>query len=425
MKALFERNSFRNNWNVYPRGVFHLGCRTESDETTYKNHWARKVNWVSTEVVNEKTDWEEDKDYQYNVVCFRNVELNTAYAKRLSSLLDTVEFFVVISDKLDSADYETLSSYLKSKNYRKLCENTEDEEGVVLLFARRVTPEYKVNLFDKIFAHSRSCSGNYPTHFEWVRDEMAWDGVTLFTDVHMLTNPTLVQKVESKLKIGWLLESKAVIRYDPNYIWRMRSMYDYIFTHDKQLIDADPDKFLFVTPGSQRCIHPKDCQVYNKEKLVSIAVSLKKDTDGHSMRHAIVSQLNDKITDVWGHAYNEFGPRLVPYKDYMFIIVVENHKYDHYWSEKLLEPFWTGTVPIYRGCPSFPDWFDPNGVITFDTIEELSNILDSLNAELYYSKMDSIQENYKRSLKYLGGAEDFMFETYPNIFSKENTPQCK
>jgi len=339
MKDLFERNQLRNRWNLYPRGVLHVGEKTKSDEECYQNHWARKVNWTSTNVINQIVDWKEDDDYQYNLICFRNVELNAAYAKRLSSMLGHMEYMLVLSNRLDESDLESLSSFLTKKNYRKVWDNREDEEGAVILFVKRDPPRYKVNLFDNVFAHARSCSGNWPTHFDWVRGNMEWDGVTIFTDVQILQNTNLIQQVKSKVKIGWLLESKAIIRYNPNQIWAMRDLFDYVFTHDRQLIDADPEKFLFVTPGSQRCIHPLDCKISNKEKLVSIAVSLKRDSEGHAFRHAVVAKYRDKITDVWGHAYNEFIPRLVPYKDYMFIVVIENTTYDHYWSDKLLEPF--------------------------------------------------------------------------------------
>jgi len=424
---LFERNRLRENWNLHVRGILHVGKKTELFEKLYADQWARKIHWVSPETLHEVSEFEDDKDYPYNLITLLDVDVNTPYLKRLSSMLDRVEHVLIISKTLQEEDLDMFTRYLDNKNYKLLHKNTEDTEGTIVFFTRRnwfngIMPDYKVNIFDSVISHSSGSSGNFPTYFDWVKGEMSWDGITIFTDVDVLLKTALIQQVKSKIKIGWLMESKAIIRYDPNYIWRIRELFDYVFTHDKTLIDADPEKFLFVTPGSQRCLHPLDCKIYNKEKLVSIAVSLKRDTDGHAFRHAVVEKYRDKITDVWGFAYREFLPRLVPYKDYMFMVVIENNTYDHYWSEKLLEPIWTGTVPIYKGCHSFPDWFDPNGVITFDTMDELGEILDNLNEDMYYERMDSIRENYNRSLKYLGGTEDFFFTEYPNIFSKENTP---
>ena len=44
--------------------------------------------------------------------------------------------------------------------------------------------------------------------------------------------------------------------------------------------------------------------------------------------------------------------------------------------------------------------FNKNGYYTFDTIEELKNILSKISTEDYHSKMDYIKENYKLFKKY-------------------------
>ena len=69
----------------------------------------------------------------------------------------------------------------------------------------------------------------------------------------------------------------------------------------------------------------------------------------------------------------------------------------------------TGTIPIYWGCPSIGDFFDINGILTFDTIEDLDNLLNTITPELYYSKMDSIINNFELSKKYVL-SEDWIYE---------------
>jgi hypothetical protein len=85
----------------------------------------------------------------------------------------------------------------------------------------------------------------------------------------------------------------------------------------------------------------------------------------------------------------------------MFSIVVENTIKDYYFTEKLIDCFRTGTIPIYWGCPSIGDFFDLNGIIIFNSIEELNDIIHNLNEELYNSKLNSVIINFNKSKDYL------------------------
>jgi hypothetical protein len=72
---------------------------------------------------------------------------------------------------------------------------------------------------------------------------------------------------------------------------------------------------------------------------------------------------------------------------------MENCKKDYYFTEKLIDCFRTKTIPIYWGCPSIGTFFDVNGILTFNTVEELKSILLNLTNEYYYSKIKSIEFN--------------------------------
>jgi hypothetical protein len=61
----------------------------------------------------------------------------------------------------------------------------------------------------------------------------------------------------------------------------------------------------------------------------------------------------------------------------------------------------TGTIPIYWGCPSIGDFFDTNGMLIFDTLDELQSTMNNLNKELYDSKLESIKHNFEEAKKYL------------------------
>jgi hypothetical protein len=69
------------------------------------------------------------------------------------------------------------------------------------------------------------------------------------------------------------------------------------------------------------------------------------------LRHQSVLKFKDKM-DLYGRGYNPVEYKLKCLKDYAFSLTIENTKKDYYFTEKLIDCFMTGTVPIYWGCPS-------------------------------------------------------------------------
>ena len=88
-------------------------------------------------------------------------------------------------------------------------------------------------------------------------------------------------------------------------------------------------------------------------------------------------------------------------KDYMFSIVIENNIEDGLFTEKLLDCFLSGTIPIYVGNKNNREFFDENGIIFFEGDEDLPNILDNLNEELYNSKIESVKKNFELAKNYM------------------------
>ena len=121
-----------------------------------------------------------------------------------------------------------------------------------------------------------------------------------------------------------------------------------------------------------------------------------------------------KNIDIYGNGYNPIKNKIEGLKDYCFSIVIENTKEDYYFTEKLIDCFVTGTIPIYWGCPSISDFFDINGIICFNSLEDLHNILDNLTVELYNSKIEHIKNNYLLSQKYLL-TEDILYKELEKI----------
>ena len=97
-------------------------------------------------------------------------------------------------------------------------------------------------------------------------------------------------------------------------------------------------------------------------------------------------------------------------RDYMFSIEMENASLQNYFTEKILDCFATGTVPIYSGCSNIEEYFNPDGIIQYNDSRELTTILDSLDEATYHSKKKAIEENYHIAMdKYLN-PDDNIYE---------------
>jgi len=267
----------------------------------------------------------------------------------------------------------------------------------------------KINMFDNAFKHQGySTLGQKPDKVEVVWEQRDWEGVTFFTDDY-LESP-IVDQINSTVKVGWLLECKeySPARYDnfENYM----DKFDYVLTHDEYLLKTYPEKTKQNILGG--CwIKKEDTKIHPKSKDASIIYSHKGFMQGHKLRHAIANRFGDKLGLYGNGSPNPVDYKLEALEDYRFSIVIENAKCNNYFTEKIVDAFATGTVPIYWGCPNIGEFFDTDSIIVFDTIEELSDILDNLSDELYMSKMDSLKKNLVRMEEYRN-TEDYIYENH-------------
>lgn len=244
---------------------------------------------------------------------------------------------------------------------------------------------------DDIFKHSHSSSWyNHPSKFEWVRKQNSEHLV--FTDYSVFE----VNNYDSKKKYAWLLESPDITSSSYVFIKNNYDSFDKIFTFDEELLSIS-QKFKF-TPIGGCWIEELERKIHKKTKLISYIMSSKKNTEGHKFRH----EIDKKISNVDKFGFRKpIENKIEGLKDYMFSIVVENCRKNFYFTEKIIDCFITGTIPIYWGCPSINNFFDSNGYYTFDNIEELNSILTSINLETYYNKLETIQKNFILAKNYL------------------------
>ena len=137
--------------------------------------------------------------------------------------------------------------------------------------------------------------------------------------------------------------------------------------------------------------------------------SNKKMCEGHRLRLQWVERLWGQV-DMYGRGFNEIALKEEGLCDYMFSIAIENGQYGTYFTEKLLDCFATGTIPVYLGAPDIGNYFNKDGIILFTEPEELIDILSYTDVNYYNDRIEVIKENFIK-------AEPFL---YPWKYIKEN-----
>ena len=73
------------------------------------------------------------------------------------------------------------------------------------------------------------------------------------------------------------------------------------------------------------------------------------------------------FVDSFGRGFVAVEHKAEALAQYAFSIAIENSQQDTYFTEKLIDCFSTGTVPIYWGTRKISEYFDMRGVIQFDS----------------------------------------------------------
>lgn len=258
-----------------------------------------------------------------------------------------------------------------------------------------------VNLWDVEFAHSLGEQGfdaaSYrikPLKIQYVRNQMNWDGITLFTNRCL----EKVLEVKSTIKVAWMLEARIILPGSYEKLMELEDKFDYIVTFYEDLLQRDSKKYLPYIMGCCR-IPDADQKVYPKTKLLSHLVTRQTTTPAHQFRHILANFLKqtDLPVTIFGPNHTPYPTKLDAHKDFMFSIVIMNSSDNFYITEWLIDCLMCGTVPIFYGCPKIQHFFNPSGIIQIHTLEDILTVLPTLSPELYESKRKAIAENLEKA----------------------------
>jgi len=258
----------------------------------------------------------------------------------------------------------------------------------------------KINMIGGGFQHSISTNDLPPKFIEWTKDGSAEISIHIDKSIPIPTNPL-------KKNYAWLCESKTII--GPLYIWCQNNIeflklnYVKVFTHDVWLSSISDIFELTLCSGKSYFSHG---EIYPKTKLVSMIASNKTMCSEHIYRQQIIQKFSNKC-DHFGRGYNPINNKEDGLKDYCFSFAMENATYSNMFTEKITDCFMTGTIPIYYGISNIGNYFNTDGIIILDDNFKI----EDLSFELYHSKIDSVIDNFKRSIDF-PLAEDYIFKTF-------------
>tara|TARA_B100000575_G_scaffold202699_1_gene164317 strand:+ start:281 stop:1120 length:840 start_codon:yes stop_codon:yes gene_type:complete len=267
------------------------------------------------------------------------------------------------------------------------------------------------------FIHLTNGNKGYTTHgkeskyIKWIHEgegkqqitfnNLSSSDETFYVDRFVPTG--LQDKVSGKkyaiiLECCWLVQ--PLINDIKNKLDIYLNEYEKIFTWSEELVNLH-ERICWI-PGSGSWI--REPQIYPKSELVSIIASNKSHLQGHQQRLHMIDQLKE-YAPLFGRGFNEIEFKEEALANYMFSVAIENA--DNWFTEKLLDCFLTGTIPIYYGTPSVGKWFNTDGIIFLEDGFDI----ESLSKDLYLSKMDAIKENFEKA-KEMEVVEDFIWKSY-------------
>jgi hypothetical protein len=182
-------------------------------------------------------------------------------------------------------------------------------------------------------------------------------------------------------------------------VYRTYQNFDLILTYDDRLLEL-PNAKEFCPVGSWI----GDVELDKKDQI-TFMMSSKINSHEYRMRFMILDRYGKK---------NKMGnfdflmhrtPPRTPFKEPFFInakfhIACENQVMTNMFTEKLLDCFKTHTVPIYYGCTNIEKYFNPKGIIRFNTIEEFEDIVNNITPDTYDQMQEYIKENYELAKPY-------------------------
>lgn len=262
-----------------------------------------------------------------------------------------------------------------------------------------------VHIVDSSFGHAPGlCPHTVPRQIRWVRGYTDWVPVRFFTD----RETRRVDDYPAGMNVALLIEPRETNEVSYCTVKEKINKFKYVLTHDREFGNSFPNGLIYKFGGCW--IKPDDFWKTDdtKSELVSIIASNKQQWPGQQLRHHVISRF-PTIPRFGGSNYVD--SKVVALKPFAFSIIIENCRASDWFTEKIVDCFMCGTVPIYWGSPDIAETFNLAGIISFNNLEDLGPILASLSMDRWRSMTDAVLDNLERASHHLS-----LDEELPRLF---------
>lgn len=244
-------------------------------------------------------------------------------------------------------------------------------------------------------------------------------------DIIILNDISAITDDKYENAVAWLNESSDIIDFYWNaYMLTEDSFYDRmveklesgdhlfktLYTWDRRY-EGLPN-VVIVPVAAPSWVNDSESNVYQKKEKCTMITTSKHATPLQRKRVNLAFSLHRMGIPIFGRGWKpsrEINSKAETLSPYMYCFVVENGVYYGYHTEKILDCFRTGTVPIYYGDPDIGKVFNTNGIITLQNLEvDLEQLLSQLTRERYESMLPAIKENFEIAKEHNIKAEDIM-----------------
>jgi len=236
-----------------------------------------------------------------------------------------------------------------------------------------------------------SCAGRSPRNLNW--DHTCSQ---LGSTVHI--DRRIWSKRGHAPHYAWILETPETTRELETWLQtrQVQDKYGYeffskVFTHSTRLVKACPNAVWIPASG----VWVQEIGAHPKSKRISMITSPKAHLPGHRVRLGWAERLKAHV-DLFG-LHHRIEKKEEGLKDYCFSVAIENAIAPGYFTEKILDCFATGTVPVYSGAPDISGFFNPAGIILLDQLKDWSR----LTQDRYEAMMPAVLDNLARVQGYL------------------------
>ena len=192
--------------------------------------------------------------------------------------------------------------------------------------------------------------------------------------------------------------------------------YDLILCWNERILAECPNARLFpqgVCTWMESCYLPwmdmsfrkqMECDETKKQFKVSFITSNKTWAPGHALRQVIYNRLPQQVGDLKIHKL--MSPPRIPDKreileEFQFTITPENASHNNWFDDKIIDSLVAKTIPLFWGCPNIGNFFNMDGIIHFNTVDELMGILPTLTPDYYMQHYDAVHENFLKAMTYV------------------------